>query len=151
MNKQILRLADPISRRSFIGGSDARIIMGIDEAALIRRRREKCGEAEPEGLSAELGKATKDFNRVWYSGRRARDRGDAAIVGFIARPVALPLEHHLQRAHRHDAGLDGALDCAFMRLDVISPHASVGTCTSYPPRSLRPRGSRHRLASRGRR
>ena len=32
-------------RRAFIGGSDARIIMGRDEAALIRRWREKRGEA----------------------------------------------------------------------------------------------------------
>ena len=41
-------------RRAFIGGSDARIIMGRDEAALIRRWREKRGEAEPEDLSGNL-------------------------------------------------------------------------------------------------
>lgn len=35
-------------RRSFIGGSDARIIMSSDEAALIRLWREKRGEAEPD-------------------------------------------------------------------------------------------------------
>ena len=34
-------------RRSFIGGSDARIIMGDDEPALQRLWREKRGEAEP--------------------------------------------------------------------------------------------------------
>ena len=34
-------------RRHFIGGSDARIIMGDDEAALIRLWREKRGEMEP--------------------------------------------------------------------------------------------------------
>jgi predicted phage-related endonuclease len=33
-------------RRYFIGGSDARIIMGTDEEALIRLWREKRGEAE---------------------------------------------------------------------------------------------------------
>ena len=38
-------------RRSFIGGSDARIIMGDDEAALLRLWREKRGEVEPEDLS----------------------------------------------------------------------------------------------------
>ena len=38
------------SRRPFIGGSDARIIMGNDEAALFRLWREKRGEAEPEDL-----------------------------------------------------------------------------------------------------
>ena len=35
------------SRSSFIGGSDARIIMGDDEAALVRLWREKRGETEP--------------------------------------------------------------------------------------------------------
>ena len=42
------------SRRSFIGGSDARIIMGGDEAALLRLWREKRGEAEPADLSGNL-------------------------------------------------------------------------------------------------
>jgi predicted phage-related endonuclease len=64
-------------RRSFIGGSDARIIMGTDEAALVRLWREKRGEAEPEDLSrnllVQLGIATEDLNRTWYernTGRR---------------------------------------------------------------------------------
>ena len=67
-------------RRSFIGGSDARIIMGSDEAALIRLWREKRGEAEPEDLSGnlivQLGAATEDLNRAWFernSGRQVRD------------------------------------------------------------------------------
>jgi predicted phage-related endonuclease len=59
-----------ISRRYFIGGSDARIIMGDDEAALIRLWREKRGEVEPEDLSGnlvvQLGLATEDLNRRWY-------------------------------------------------------------------------------------
>ena len=42
------------TRRGFIGGSDARIIMGNDEAALLRLWREKRGEAEPEDLSGNL-------------------------------------------------------------------------------------------------
>ena len=69
-----------VERRSFIGGSDARIIMGSDEAALIRLWREKRGEAEPEDLSGnlivQLGIATEDLNRSWYernTGRRVRD------------------------------------------------------------------------------
>jgi hypothetical protein len=37
-------------RRSFIGGSDARIIMGNDAEALVRLWREKRGEAELKGL-----------------------------------------------------------------------------------------------------
>ena len=57
-------------RRYFIGGSDARIIMGDDEAALLQLWREKRGEAEPEDLSGnllvQLGLATEDLNRRWY-------------------------------------------------------------------------------------
>jgi predicted phage-related endonuclease len=57
-------------RRSFIGGSDARIIMGSDEAALIRLWREKRGEVEPEDVSGnlivQLGAATEELNRTWY-------------------------------------------------------------------------------------
>jgi predicted phage-related endonuclease len=38
-------------RRDFIGGSDARIIMGQDEKALIRLWQEKRGEVGPEDLT----------------------------------------------------------------------------------------------------
>ena len=34
-------------RRQFIGGSDARFIMGTDEGALLRLWQEKRGETEP--------------------------------------------------------------------------------------------------------
>jgi YqaJ-like viral recombinase domain len=68
------------SRRFFIGGSDARIIMGNDEGALIQLWREKRGEAEPEDFSGnlvvQLGVATEDLNRSWYernTGRRVTD------------------------------------------------------------------------------
>jgi len=58
------------ARRYFIGGSDARVIMGDDEAALLRLWREKRGEVEPEDLSGnlvvQLGVATEDLNRRWY-------------------------------------------------------------------------------------
>src|SRR4051812_45314888 len=58
------------SRRSFIGGSDARGIMGDDEAKLVRLWREKRGEIEPEDLSdnliVQLGTATEPLNRQWY-------------------------------------------------------------------------------------
>ena len=50
-------LADSTNRRSFIGGSDARIIMGDDEAALLRLWKEKRGEVEPEDLSGDLRRA----------------------------------------------------------------------------------------------
>jgi predicted phage-related endonuclease len=59
-----------LNRRSFIGGSDARIIMGADEAALLRLWREKRGEVEPQDLSdnliVQLGFATEALNRRWY-------------------------------------------------------------------------------------
>jgi len=57
------------ARRFFIGGSDARIIMGDDEAALVRLWREKRGEAEPpdysDNLIVQLGLATEPLNRRW--------------------------------------------------------------------------------------
>ena len=67
-------------RSTFIGGSDARIIMGNNEAALVQLWREKRGEAEPEDLSGnlivQLGRATEELNRTWYernTGRQVRD------------------------------------------------------------------------------
>ena len=62
--------AIPVDRCNFIGGSDARIIMGDDEEALVRLWREKRGEVEPEDLSGnlvvQLGAVTEDLNRRWY-------------------------------------------------------------------------------------
>jgi predicted phage-related endonuclease len=59
-----------LNRRSFIGGSDARVIMGSDEAALLRLWREKRGEAQPEDLSGnlvvQLGLVTEPLNRRWF-------------------------------------------------------------------------------------
>ena len=53
-------------RRLFIGGSDARIIMSPNEAALIRLWKEKRGEVEPEDLSGnlivQLGVVTEALN-----------------------------------------------------------------------------------------
>jgi len=65
-----LGLAHNLNRRGFIGGSDARTIMGTDEAALVQLWREKRGEAQPEDLSevlmVQLGTVTEDLNRRWY-------------------------------------------------------------------------------------
>jgi YqaJ-like viral recombinase domain len=67
-------------RKQFIVGSDARIIMGKDEKALLRLWREKRGEAAPPDLSGvlivQLGMITEDLNRRWYelnSGNRISD------------------------------------------------------------------------------
>src|ERR1700741_1503701 len=68
------------NRLNFIGGSDARIIMGKDEKALLRLWREKRGEEAALDLSGvlivQLGLVTEDLNRRWYelnSGNRISD------------------------------------------------------------------------------
>jgi predicted phage-related endonuclease len=64
------RMPKPVDRRTFIGGSDARIIMGHNEDTLQRLWREKRGEVEPRDFSnnliVQLGIATEDLNRRWY-------------------------------------------------------------------------------------
>src|ERR1700730_4594764 len=78
-------------RLTFIGGSDARIIMGTDEAALIHLWREKRGEVGPEDLSGnlivQLGNATEDLNRFWYERNTGRTVGD---VQRLVRHSAIP-------------------------------------------------------------
>jgi predicted phage-related endonuclease len=68
--KQQIRTMSTAGRRSFVGGSDARLIMGDDEAALVRLWQEKRGEIEPEDLSGnlvvQLGVVTEDLNRRWF-------------------------------------------------------------------------------------
>jgi len=86
-----IRIADSRNRRTFIGGSDARIIMGSDEAALIRLWREKRGEVGPEDLSGnltvQLGKVTEDLNRSWYERNTGRTVGD---VQRLVKHSAIP-------------------------------------------------------------
>ena len=73
------------NRRAFIGGSDARIIMGSDEAALAHLWREKRGEAEPEDLSGnlivQLGLATEALNRHWYERNTGQAGANASSIG----------------------------------------------------------------------
>jgi hypothetical protein len=65
-----MRMVLQNSRLGFIGGSDARIIMGDDQNKLLQLWREKRGEAEPEDLSdiliVQLGHVTEELNRRWY-------------------------------------------------------------------------------------
>ena len=72
-------------RRSIIGGSDARVIMGNDEAALLRLWREKRGEVEPEDLSGDLivqlGSVTEQLNRHWY------EKNTGHLVADVQRRV----------------------------------------------------------------
>jgi predicted phage-related endonuclease len=78
-----------VERRSFIGASDARIIMGDDEARLTPLWQEKRGEAEPQDLSQELivqpGTITEDLNRTWY------ERSTGHLVEDVQKRVRHPV------------------------------------------------------------
>src|SRR5205085_7272215 len=93
---------DSRDRRSFIGGSDARIIMGDDEPALLRIWREKRGEVEPGDLSGnlivQLGTATEPLNRHWYE----RNTGKSVIE--VQRRVFSPIKRWMA------ATLDGMVE-----------------------------------------
>ncbi|MGY3549430.1 MULTISPECIES: YqaJ viral recombinase family protein [unclassified Bradyrhizobium] len=77
------------TRRAFIGGSDARVIMGDEAGALLRLWALKRGECEPEDFSGDLlvqlGTATEPLNRAWYE----RQSGNA--VEHIQRRVLHPV------------------------------------------------------------
>ncbi len=81
--------------RSFIGGSDARIIMGTDEAALLRLWREKRGEAEPEDLTGnlivQLGLATESLNRSWYERNTGQAIKEVQRCPTLGSPPGDPL------------------------------------------------------------
>ena len=83
-----LKLANS-RRHGFIGGSDARIIMGDDERALIRLWHEKRGEIEPEDLSddlaVQLGAATEELNRRWFE--RNTDQAVVDVQRRVQHPV----------------------------------------------------------------
>ena len=91
-----------VNRRSFIGGSDARIIMGDDEAALLRLWREKRGEIEPEDLTGDLivqlGTVTEHLNRHWY------ERNTGQVVTEVQRQVFHPVKRWMA------ATLDGMVE-----------------------------------------
>ena len=95
-------LADSGDRRSFIGGSDARVIMGEDETALHRLWREKRGEIEPEDFSenliVQLGTVTEDLNRRWY------ERNTGQTITHVQRRMRHPVHKWMA------ATLDGLVD-----------------------------------------
>jgi predicted phage-related endonuclease len=76
-------------RRAFIGGSDARIIMGDNEPALLRLWREKRGEIESEDLSenlvVQIGAVTEELNRRWF------ERNTDQVVIDVQRHVQHPV------------------------------------------------------------
>jgi predicted phage-related endonuclease len=89
-------------RRSFIGGSDARIIMGDNEVTLLRLWQEKRGEVEPEDLSGnlivQLGTVTEDLNRRWY------ERNTGQTIKHVQRRMRHPVHKWMA------ATLDGLVD-----------------------------------------
>jgi putative phage-type endonuclease len=91
-------------RRSFIGGSDARIIMGDDEYALTRLWREKRGEVEPEDLSGnlivQLGVVTEPLNRRWF------ERNTGQVLTAVQRRVQHPVVRWMA------ATLDGIVEAS---------------------------------------
>jgi predicted phage-related endonuclease len=94
-------ITDSRDRRSFIGGSDARTIMGDDQAALLRLWREKRGEIEPEDLSdnliVQLGTVTELLNRRWY------EKNSGQVINDVQRRV-------FHKVHRWMAAtLDGRI------------------------------------------
>jgi predicted phage-related endonuclease len=95
-------MAKSADRRYFIGGSEARIIMGNDEAALMRLWREKRGEAEPEDLSGnlivQLGLVTEELNRRWYE----------AATGHVITDIQKHIRH--PGLHWMAATLDGRVE-----------------------------------------
>jgi predicted phage-related endonuclease len=91
MGARLPERTDRANRNHFIGGSDARIIMGENEAALLRLWREKRGEAEPTDLSSnlvvQLGVVTEDLNRRWYE----------ASTGQVIMDVQRQIRHPVLR------------------------------------------------------
>ena len=88
MNVEFPRSARLTHRRAFIGGSDARVIMGNDEVALVRLWREKRGEVEPEDLSGnlvvQLGIVTEATVRIL----RAAEGATPVLFGFPSSEAA---------------------------------------------------------------
>jgi len=102
MDMHTRMVADSTDRRSFIGGSDARTIMGDDVAALIRLWKEKRGEVEPEDLSGnlivQLGTVTENLNRHWF------ERNTGQVVTEVQRRVVHPVKRWMA------ATLDGMVE-----------------------------------------
>jgi predicted phage-related endonuclease len=89
-------------RRRFVGGSDARVIIGDSTEALQRLWREKRGEVEPEDLSGnllvQLGLTTEPLNRRWY------ERTTGHVVKYVQSWVRHPVIRWMA------ATLDGVVD-----------------------------------------
>ncbi len=93
---------NPKDRRTFIGGSDARIIMGDDEAKLTRLWQEKRGQTDPEDFSdnlvVQLGLVTEALNRRWY------ERNTGYAVSDVQKQIQHPVHKWMA------ATLDGRIE-----------------------------------------
>jgi len=102
MHREVI--SDSAERRSFIGGSDARIIIGDDEPTLLRLWREKRGEVEAEDLSAnlivQLGAVTEALNRHWF------ERNTGQVLIDVQRRVRHPVVRWMA------ATLDGMVEAS---------------------------------------
>ena len=78
-----------VQRQQYIGGSDARVIVGADEAALLRLWQEKRGEAEPpdysDNLVVQLGVAIEPLNRRWFE--RTTGQAIKDVQSWVRHPV----------------------------------------------------------------
>ena len=115
MSGHLTRVAWNTNRQAFIGGSDARIIMGKDEPALLRLWREKRGETGPEDLSGnlivQLGLATEALNRRLVRGQH----NTGQVITDVQRQVWHP-------ALRWTAATLDARVVAGTPLDLASSH-----------------------------
>ena len=102
MSQEYSRNHSCLARRAFVGGSDARIIMGDDEAALLRLWHEKRGEAEPpdysDNLVVQLGLATEPLNRRWF------EKTTGQAIKDVQRRIRHPVIRWMA------ATLDGTVD-----------------------------------------
>ena len=100
-------------RRHFLGGSDARIVTGEDEAALVRLWREKRGEVEPEDLSrnliVQLGVVTEELNRRWYEANTGQ-----AITDIQKRVFHPALKWMAATLDGRVSGSDAVFEAKFM-------------------------------------
>ncbi len=118
-----------MERRGFVGGSDARIIMGEDEGALVRLWREKRGEAEPEdllgNLIVQLGVVTEDLNRRWYEANTGQ------VITDVQQRVFHPaLKWMAATLDGRVAGSDAVFEAKFMLPWSFSEEAAA---TKYMP------------------
>src|SRR4051794_11607883 len=89
-------------RRWFIGGSDARVIMGDSPSHLVRLWRGEGGGSEPEDLTdnlmVQLGTVTEALNRRWF------ERNTGYAVTDVQRQIQHPVIKWMA------ATLDGLID-----------------------------------------